>query len=169
MVIQNDNSARRVGKILQFNVMEYHTTDLDKFISSIHYLGYTPAGAKLRLGVLEDGIKVIGAMMWGRPSSKSLDQEKILELTRMVMVDDTDKFAESHSLALARKYIRQHHPQVKLVIAYSDPEQNHDGGIYEADNWCELGYTDGGVWTSISKPNRRDAAQGKKLRWVRSP
>lgn len=154
---------------MQLSVMEYHTTDLDRFIAPIHYLGYTPPGARLRLVVLENGIKAIGAMMWGRPNSRNLNQEKILELTRMVMVDDTDDFAESHSLALARKYIRKHHPQVKLVIAYSDPEQNHDGGIYEADNWCELGYTNGGVWTSISKPNRRDAAQGKKLRWVRSP
>lgn len=154
---------------MQLSVMEYHTTDLDKFIASIHYLGYVPAGAKLRLGILENGIKCIGAMMWGRPSSKALNQDKILELTRMVLVDDTDRFAESHSLSLARKYIRVKFPQVKLLIAYSDPEQNHDGGIYEADNWCELGLTTGGIWTSISKPNRRDASQGKKLRWVRSP
>lgn len=149
--------------------MEYHTTDLDKFISSIHYMGYTPAGAKLRLGILENGIKVIGAMLWGRPNSKAYNQDKILELTRMVLIDDTDQFAESHSLALARKYIRMKLPQVRLLIAYSDPAQNHDGGIYEADNWCDFGMTSGGVWTSISKPNRRDMSPSKKTRWVRSP
>ncbi len=154
---------------MQLSVIEYHTTDIDKFIASIHYLGYTPAGAKLRLGILENGIKIIGAMMWGRPSSRNLNQEKILELTRMVLVDDTDEFAESHSLSLARRYIRKHHPQVKLLIAYSDPAQKHNGGIYEADNWCEFGYTSGGMWTSISKPNRRDMSPSKKLRWARSP
>jgi len=154
---------------MQLSVMPYHTTDIDRFISSIHYLGYVPPGAKLRLGVLENGIKIIGSMMWGRPSSKAYNQEKILELTRMVMIDDTEPFVESHSLALARKWIRKHLPQIKLLIAYADPEHNHDGGIYEADNWCELGLTTGGAWTSISKHNRRDTSKSKKLRWVRSP
>jgi len=153
----------------QLSIMEYHTTDLDKFIKSIHYLGYTPAGARLRLGILEGGIRCIGAMMWGRPSSRGLNQDKILELTRMVLIDDTDDYAESHSLALARKYIRVKLPQVKLVLAYSDPSNSHTGGIYEADNWCEFGLTTGGVWTSISKPNRRDVSNSPKLRWVRSP
>lgn len=153
----------------QLSIMEYHTTDLDKFVSSIHYLGYTPAGARLRLGVLENGIRCIGAMMWGRPNSRELDQERILELTRMVLIDETDQFAESHSLALARKYIRTHLPMVTLLIAYSDPEANHDGGIYLADNWCRFGPTKGGVWTSISHPNRRDVSPGKKIRWLRSP
>lgn len=154
---------------MQLSVMPYHTKDLDKFIASIHYLGYTPTGAILRLGVLQDGIKVIGAMMWGRPESRNLNQEKILELTRMVFVDDTEPFVESHSLGLARKWIRKHYPQVKLVLAYSDTEQNHDGTIYEADNWCDFGLTDGHKWTSISKPNRIDKAIKPKRRWVRSP
>jgi len=154
---------------MQLSVMEYHTTDLDKFLASLHYMGYTPAGAKLRLGVLENGIKCIGAMMWGRPSSKAYNQEKILELTRMVLIDETEVCSESHALSLARKYIRLHLPQVKLLIAYSDPTFNHDGGIYEADNWCELGLTTGGIWTSISKPSRRDMSTSKKIRWVRSP
>ena len=153
----------------QLRVMPYHTTDLDKFIASIHYLGYTPAGAKLRLGILENGLWCIGAMMWGRPSSRNINQEKVLELTRFVCRDDTEPFVESKSLSLARKWIRKHIPQVKLLIAYSDPSKNHDGGIYEADNWCDLGLTSGGVWTSISKPTRRDASVSKKLRWVRSP
>ena len=153
----------------QISVMPYHSTIIDSFIESIHYLGYAPPGARLRLGVLESGIKIIGAMMWGRPSSRAYNQEKILELTRMVFRDDTDRFVESHSLSLARKYIRKHYPKVKLLVAYSDPSQGHDGTVYEADNWCEFGLTGGGTWSSISKPGRRDASQSKKLRWVRSP
>ena len=154
---------------MQLSVMPYHTTDLDKFISSIHYLGYTPPGAKLRLGILENGLWCIGAMMWGRPTSRNLNQDKVLELTRFVCKDDTEPFVESKALGLARKWIRKHYPKIKLLLAYSDPDQNHDGGIYEADNWCDLGKTNGGAWTSITKPDRRDASKSRKLRWVRSP
>ena len=154
---------------MQLSIMAYHTEDLDKWIASQHYLGYTPAGAILRLGVLENGIKIIGAMMWGRPEARNLNQEKILELTRMVFVDDTDPFVESHSLALARKYIRNHFPKVKLVLAYSDPGNGHSGIVYGADNWCDVNATSGGKWTSSSKPNRRDKSTSKKVRWERSP
>lgn len=155
--------------IMQLQVMPYHTEDLDKFIASLHYLGYTPPGAKLRLGILENGIKVIGGMMWGRPSSRELDQEIILELTRMVFVDDTEPFVESRALSLARKHIRKHLPQVKLVLAYSDTEQDHDGIIYRADNWAPFGKAKGHRWTSTTKQERRDQAIQDKLRWVRSP
>jgi len=131
---------------MQLSVMPYHTEDFDKFIASLHYLGYTPAGARLRLGILQDGIKIIGALMWGRPSSRELDQEQILELTRMVFIDDTESMVESHGLALARKHIRKHFPLVKLLLAYSDTEQGHTGTVYRADNWVLLGKAKGHNW-----------------------
>lgn len=154
---------------MQLKVMPYHTEDLDKFIASLHYLGYTPPGARIRLGILEGGIKLIGGMMWGRPSARELDQKTILELTRMAFIDDTEPFVESKSLALARKWIRSNMPEIKLVLAYSDTEQGHDGIVYKADNWALFGKAKGHHWASSSKLNRRDIATKDKLRWVRSP
>lgn len=61
---------------------EVHSTQIDKWIQQNHYLHSTPAGAVFRLEFLENE-KRIGAMMWGRPIAPKLDQEHILQLTRL--------------------------------------------------------------------------------------
>lgn len=129
----------------QLFIQEAHDKSLDKWIAERHYLGYVPCGARLRLWVLDEKRNVIGAMMWGRPTSRKYDQEKILELTRMYFIDDTQLYVESRGLALARKYIRKHFPQVKLVLSYSSKDGgDHCGTVFAADNWCPFSYTTGG-------------------------
>ena len=61
--------------------------ELDSWIAVRHYLRSTPPGAQLRLWVLDDVGNRIGAMMWGRPTARSLDQSTLLELTRMCLID----------------------------------------------------------------------------------
>ncbi|WP_449583067.1 Mom family adenine methylcarbamoylation protein [Paenibacillus oceani] len=145
------------------------TTELDKWIAERHYLQSSPAGARLRLWVLDDGGRRIGAMMWGRPTARSLDRENILELTRMYLIDDTEGFAESKALAMARKHIRKNYPKIKGLLAYSSTGEGHEGKIYEADNWFPLGLTKkrSSGWTSRDARLDRDLSQ--KIRWVRSP
>ena len=151
----------------QIRVVEAHDTQVDEWIAARHYLGYAPPGARLRLWVLQ-GDRIIGAMMWGRPSARHLDQRHILELTRMVFVDDTEPFVESRALALARAYIRRHFPEVKGLVAYSSTAMGHEGTVYQADGWFCVGRTEGGKWSNRTR-QRRDADPSPKLKWVRSP
>jgi len=143
-----------------------HTTEVDKWIAEHHYLKSTPCGARLRFWVLVDG-KRVGAMMWGRPTARNLDQWKLLELTRMYFIDDTPPFIESRALSMARKYIRKHMPEIKGLIAYSSTGQGHEGTVYEADGWFQLGVTRGTSWEN--RPGRTDRDLSDKIRWVRSP
>jgi hypothetical protein len=143
-----------------------HSTDLDKWIATNHYLKSAPAGARLRLWVIDESGRKIGAMMWGRPTSRRYCQESLLELTRMYFVDDTKPFVESRALAMARKQIRKHFPQIKGLIAYSSTGQGHEGTIYAADNWFNIGKTEKKAW---NRKNRKNIDTSQKLRWVRSP
>jgi hypothetical protein len=61
-------------------------------------------------------------------------------------------------------------PKIRLLLAYSDPEQGHEGTIYEADGWAPLGLTDG-AWGAgwNSRKGRRDQRVSRKRRWVRTP
>lgn len=148
-------------------IEESHSQQIDCWIAERHYLGYSPPGARLRLWFFKDDV-VIGAMMWGRPSARLLDQERILELTRMFFVDGVDfDNLESYSLGRARKFIRQRFPQIKLLLAYSDLGQNHQGIVYEADNWCPFGIAPVDTWTRKDRPRRETLS--KKQRWIRSP
>jgi hypothetical protein len=143
-----------------------HTTELDKYISTNHYLKSVPAGAKLRLYVKDDNNNIIGAMMWGRPTASTYDKDKLLELTRFYMIDETEHCAESKALSMARKLIRKELPQVMGLLSYSSTGEQHKGTIYEADGWVNIGVTVKAVW---NKKDRANIDTSQKLRWFRSP
>ena len=134
-----------------------------------HYLHSTPPGYVAVLEFIE-GHERIGAMMLGRPAARKLDQNRILSLDRMFFVDEAPKNTESHALSLMRKFVRIWFPGVRLLISYSDPEQGHTGGVYEADGWAPFGTTckhTGHGWKS--RTGRRNDPVTSKLRWVRTP
>lgn len=144
-----------------------HDKTVDEWLKARHYLACVPAGAVIRMCFKDDTGNILGCMMWGRPTSRKIDQEKILELTRMHFIDETARFIESHCLSMARKYIRKHYPRIKGLIAYSSTGAGHEGTVYEADGWFALGGSAGGSWENRSNRTNRDLTQ--KTRWVRSP
>lgn len=143
-----------------------HTTDVDKYIIANHYLHSAPAGARIRAWILDDNGHTIGAMMWGRPSARTYDPIKMLELTRLHLDDDTENYAESKALSMARRYIRKHYPQIKGLITYSSTGEGHKGTIYSADGWVNIGTTRAVAW---NKPERANIDTSQKLRWFRTP
>jgi hypothetical protein len=146
-----------------------NSTELDKWIKERHYLQSTPAGARLRLWVLDNKNNRIGAMMWGRPNARKLDQNSLLELTRMYLIDETEPNAESKALGLARKYIRKNLPEIKGLISYSSTGQAHEGTIYKADNWFELGRSKVSTRGWDNREGRETRDFSEKIRWVRTP
>jgi len=145
-----------------------HTEELDRWIAERHYLKSVPAGAVIRLEFTENG-KRVGGMMWGRPTSRKVDQKHTLELTRMFFIDDTERFAESKALSMARRYIRKHRPEIRGLIAYCSTGAGHKGTVYEADGWFKLSESrsDTGSWES--RPNRSDRDLSVKLKFGRTP
>lgn len=146
-------------------IEESHSTKLDEWIAERHYLHTTPPGTKIRMAFYI-GKMMVGAMMWGRPTSRNIDNESIMELTRCVFIDEAPKNTESSALSMARKYIRKHYPEVKAVLAYSSTGQNHEGIIYKADGWFIVGQTRGGDgWKSRE---RVTIDPSPKIKWMRS-
>jgi hypothetical protein len=122
-----------------------------------------------------DGSERIGALVLGRPSAPAFNGpgynvDTLLELTRMFMIDDTPRFAETKALGMMRKHVRMWFPQVGILIAYSDPSEGHEGTIYAADNWVRFGMTGkitGSGWNS--RPGRKPTGKASKQRWLRTP
>ncbi|MDD3231700.1 MAG: hypothetical protein PHE09_21200 [Oscillospiraceae bacterium] len=146
-------------------IVESHKTDVDNYIITHHYLHSAPAGARLRLWIKDDSDNVIGAMMWGRPTARTYDYNRILELTRLYLIDDTEHCAESKALGMARKYIRKHLPEIRGLISYSSTGEGHKGTVYLADGWFAVGTTRAAAW---NKQGRKNIDKSKKIRWVRS-
>lgn len=144
-----------------------HSTEIDEYIRENHYLHTTPAGAVLRMEFLNDDGYRVGAMLWGRNPSPKQEQREVLCLTRMYFQDDTEPYIESRALAMARKYIRKHFPEVKGVVSYASIGEGHVGTVYKADGWFEV---------SRSKANSRDYRECRKnidtsakIKFVRTP
>ena len=142
-----------------------HSTDTDQWLREHHYLHSTPAGAIIRME-FRDSEQLVGAMMWGRNTSPKQDQKNVLCLTRMCFLDDAPKNTESHALAMARKYIRKHHPDIKGLVAYSSTGQGHEGIVYQADGWFEVSRSRN---SKDYRKDRKNQDTSAKIKWVRSP
>jgi len=134
------------------------------FVERYHYLAYAPPGARICMGAWY-GDRLVGVMLFGRPVARLEDQKHTLELTRMVLLDECPRNSESRALGLATRWIRGHMPEVRRLIAYADPNRGHRGTVYLAAGWKIVGKTKGGKWSCPSRPNRRDAAAGPKLKF----
>jgi hypothetical protein len=93
--------------------------------------------------------KLIGCMTYGHPVSNravgsltktiQLELDNVLELTRLVVFDGYGKNIESYFIGQSFQWLKQNAPEVKILISYADPEQEHTGGIYRATNWLYQG------------------------------
>jgi len=111
-----------------------------------HYSKTTPVGKLVKIGVWEDG-KFIGVVLYGRGANKSLMSQFNMrvdqgcELVRVAL--RKHKTQVSRILSISRKMLKKISPNLELVVSYSDTNQGHHGGIYQADNWCYLGLNKG--------------------------
>jgi hypothetical protein len=93
--------------------------------------------------------KLIGVMTYGHPVSNraigsitktiSLALDNVLELTRLVVLDETGTNTESWFIGQTFDWLKKNAPEVKVLVSYADPEQSHTGGIYRATNWLYQG------------------------------
>lgn len=91
--------------------------------------------------------KLIGCITYGHPvSNRTIDSiveglplDSVLELTRLVILDNYGKNIESLVIGMSFDWIRKNDTAVKVLVSYADPEQAHTGGIYRATNWYYQG------------------------------
>ena len=96
--------------------------------------------------------KLIGVACYGFPvgrrvlgsifSEEILKTRNLLELTRLFIYDGYGKNIESLAISLSFKWLKENAPKIKDLVSYADPEQGHDGAIYQATNWIYQGCGD---------------------------
>lgn len=110
-----------------------------------HYSRRPPAEGKLAcFGVWEYG-EFIGALIYGRGATQNLGrpyglgQDQCVELTRIALREHTTPV--TRMIAASRRQLRDSNPGLRLIVSFADTDQNHHGGIYQADNWIYTGTT----------------------------
>ena len=87
--------------------------------------------------------KLIGVILYGytvarngvKSISETLENKEVLELKRLWVEDGYGSNIESYVIAQSLKRIKNDKPEVKVIISYADPCENHTGIIYKATNW----------------------------------
>jgi hypothetical protein len=94
--------------------------------------------------------EMIGVCIYTRPAGPSAGQtyypeapDRVLELRRLCLIDETPKNAESFFVGRTLRWLRQN-TNWEFVISYADEEQGHKGVIYKASNFKYLGKTSSG-------------------------
>ncbi len=109
-----------------------------------HYSKSMPSGKLVRFGVWEKG-NFIGCVIFG--TGANMNMSKIVNLTHYEVCElvrvalDKHKNPVSKIVSYCLKKIKKDFPNLKAIISYADPRQNHTGKIYQAMNWIYLGVT----------------------------
>lgn len=140
-----------------------------------HYSKCLPVGALIKIGVWEDNI-FIGVVIFSRGASPNLlkpyglNQDQGCELTRVSLNNHINPV--SRILSIAIKFLKKRCPDLKLIVSFADPRQNHHGGIYQATNWVYSGlqvpdgsleYFINGKWTHPKSIGSKYGIQGKEF------
>ena len=109
-----------------------------------HYSKSMPSGKLVRFGVWENK-KFIGSVIFGTGANPNiatvvnLSKYEVCELVRVALGKHKNPVSKIVSFCL--KKIKKDFPNLKAIISYADPRQNHTGKIYQEMNWIYIGET----------------------------
>ena len=88
--------------------------------------------------------KLVGAVLFGGMATTawkkfSDSEKKVIELRRLVLVDEAGRNSESRVIGFCLRWIKKHNAQIECVVSYADPQYNHSGIIYKASNFKHIG------------------------------
>ena len=119
-----------------------------------HYSRSMPVGRLAHCGAWEND-RYIGAVVFGMGANRNiakpygLEQLQVCELVRVALAGHLSPVSRIVSIAI--RMLRSQSPGLRLIVSYADPEQGHNGAIYQAMNWVYQGRTGGG--TELLMPN----------------
>lgn len=133
--------------------LDWCSYDAAKYaVQNWHYSERMPTGKTLKIGVWEND-EFTGTVIYSRGGAPNigepygLEQTEVCELTRVALTDHSTPV--TRILSISRKLLTDKCPGLRLVVSYADPEQDHTGGIYQADNWIYERQLDGRDYINI--------------------
>ena len=135
--------------VKEFSVVRCERSEVRDFIEEWHYSKSINGLMSDYCFKLMDGNRMIGAMIYGRFAMANVwkkysnSPEEVIELRRLCCIDDTPKNTESYFIGSTLRWLKKN-TTIKTVISYADPEYGHEGIIYQATNFKDIGKTSAG-------------------------
>ena len=137
------------SSVKYFSVIHCERSEVRDFIEKWHYSKSINGLMSDYCFKLMDGDRMIGAMIYGRFAMANVwkkysnSPEEVIELRRLCCIDDTPKNTESYFIGNTLRWLKKN-TTIKTVISYADPEYGHEGIIYQATNFKDIGKTSAG-------------------------
>ena len=160
--------------VKDFSVIHCERSEVKDFIEKWHY-------SKSINGLMSDycfklmyGDRMIGAMIYGRFAMANVwkkysdSPEEVIELRRLCCIDDTPKNTESYFIGNTLRWLKKN-TTIKTVISYADPEYGHEGIIYRASNFKDIGRTSAGKVIMYNGKKYHDKAVRTKYKGELKP
>ena len=167
-------------KVSDFTIEPVPRSAIQSFVHKWHYSHDTNGVQQTQCFALFDDMKMIGAMIYALPSMKSTAAKynpdnplRCWELRRLCCIDDTPTNTESFFIGKTLRWLKQN-TDCEVIISYSDLHQGHEGTIYKASNFINIGQSpasrvlmvDGKEFHGRSMNNKhRPYGRALKRRW----
>lgn len=130
-----------------------------EFVRQFHRHHAPPQGAKFAIAV-NDGLKIVGVILVGRPVSRKLDQQGFTaEVTRCC----TDGTPNAPSMLYAAAWRAARAMGYRRLITYTLKDE--PGTSLKAAGWVVVGETSGKSWNVPSRFRIDKHPLGQKLLW----
>ena len=133
-------SASRTMKARELEITPCGLQQVRRFVEQHHY-SHNVNGVKISycFQVKCDG-RLVGGVIYGALSTTAWKrfadtEQKVLELRRLVLLDEAGRNSESRVVGWTLRWLRKHAPAVEVVVSYADPAHGHSGTIYRASNF----------------------------------
>ena len=139
--------------VKDFTIFRTDIKSIKPFIIHNHYShNCHVVGAPISFSMMHHN-EIIGAMVYGYTAMvgqwKSFrdygvnKESDMIELRRLVCIDETPKNTESYFIAKTIKWLKKN-TDFKIIVSYADPFHGHAGTIYKASNFKHIGMSSPG-------------------------
>lgn len=129
-----------------------------RFVATLHRHHRPPLGYRICLAV-NDGEKVVGVVIAGRPVNRTLDDGVTLEVNRCC----TDGTRNACSMLYAHAWKAAKALGYTRMVTYTLPEEG--GASLRATGWEMVADVKGVPWTNNTRKRTDDHPLGDKWRW----
>lgn len=131
-------------RIKDFEVSPVERSDIRDFIETWHYSNNINGVRSDYCFKLTYKGDIIGACIFGKMAMANQwrkygdVEEDVIELRRLCCIDDTPKNTESYFIGKCLAWMAIH-TDIKTIVSYADPFYGHEGIIYQATNFTNVG------------------------------
>ena len=134
---------------MHYTIKRCERNEIKDFIEEWHYSHSINGLISNYCFKLLDGERIIGGIIYGEMAMAGQwkkygsSKEEVIELRRLVLIDDTKRNAESFFIGRTLRWLKQN-TNIKTVVSYADPEYGHSGVVYRASNFKCVGKSGNG-------------------------